>query len=502
MSYVPLNLDVYTAAYAGAIAGAGVPSGAYIVDPVEGDYLPITEVATVFAQAVDTAWGAVSANTYDIEAITDASTNIFVKGAGHPIGGLVITQGNWTIVATALVALIREGDAAAAGGGIVFPPIPSGASPFPRKSHILCISSVFGSDTTGDGSMSNPYATIAKAYAVALADLQPPTVNRIWEVIIFPGVYTEDVAIRPFINLVGWESSNNTTGFYPARITGTFTLHSSYSTAGSDALLTNLDIDGTVTLNFVTTVSSDGAVSFTNCQIELGQILVMNAGTSVEYHDCVYFDNLEQIGGVLSIYNTTTINSNISTLGLEGTATVFIARNSSFDFDSSFTADTSALTTGSLNVSLFNSSVGGEFTIVSSATVEPVIISEYGAIIENAVLTGAVAGLQNQMRIKEQFSINTGATITGAAVSAFPFTVTPALLGTTSIEALLNTANCIGAGWTPIFETAGCSVSFQFVRTGGDNLVIVNIYNPGITFTTADNLIINYGGYFAFPLPR
>lgn len=138
MTYSPLNINVYTAAYAGATAGVGIPTGAFIIDPLSNDYGQQISVAVAFAQAVDTAWGAVGANAYDIEAITDASDNLFARGPGCPIQGVIVTQSNWTIVATALVALIRKGDSVATAGGIVLPPI-NGTGTFQNLSNVIFV---------------------------------------------------------------------------------------------------------------------------------------------------------------------------------------------------------------------------------------------------------------------------------------------------------------------------------------------------------------------------
>lgn len=111
MAYTPLNINVYAAAFSGAMAGIGVPSGAFIVDPATADYAPMALIAAAFAQAVDTAWGAArQANTYDLNCITDSASNIFARGAGFPLSGAVLTQANWTTVATALVAMVQQGD--------------------------------------------------------------------------------------------------------------------------------------------------------------------------------------------------------------------------------------------------------------------------------------------------------------------------------------------------------------------------------------------------------
>lgn len=122
MPYTPNNVSVYAAAFAGAMAGIGIPSGAFIIDPTAADYAPQASVAAVFAQAVDTAWGAVvPANSYDLGAIQTAANNLFVKGAGFPITAPVNTQANWTTAAVALVALVREGDVNAGTQNITFP---------------------------------------------------------------------------------------------------------------------------------------------------------------------------------------------------------------------------------------------------------------------------------------------------------------------------------------------------------------------------------------------
>lgn len=139
MPYVPLNVNVYAAAFAGATAGIGVPTGAFITDPIAADYATTVAVAAVYAQAVDTAWGAGIANAYDIQAITDGSTNIFARGPGHPLVGAVTTQVNWTIVAMALVALVREGDADAIAEGITLPPLSVPGAPFPAIANLAAL---------------------------------------------------------------------------------------------------------------------------------------------------------------------------------------------------------------------------------------------------------------------------------------------------------------------------------------------------------------------------
>lgn len=127
MAYSPLNINVYAAAFAGAMAGIGVPNGAFIVDPTTGDYAGAAAVAAAFAQAVDTAWGAATvANSYDLACITEASSNLFVRGAA-PLTGAVVLQANWTTAALALVAMVQQGDTNFAAQNIT-PPGVAGAN--------------------------------------------------------------------------------------------------------------------------------------------------------------------------------------------------------------------------------------------------------------------------------------------------------------------------------------------------------------------------------------
>lgn len=110
MAYSPKNIAIYSAAFAGAVAGCGVGSAA-IVDPTTADYAPIVAVAAAWAQAVDTAWGNVTiANSYDAGAIQECSVQYFESRPPFPAAAPFTTQANWTTTATAVVALVQQGD--------------------------------------------------------------------------------------------------------------------------------------------------------------------------------------------------------------------------------------------------------------------------------------------------------------------------------------------------------------------------------------------------------
>lgn len=116
MAYVPFNVLVYQAAFAGAIAGLVNPIGAAIVDPNTTDYAPIAGVAAVFAQAVDTAFNPTAPNGFDTDGIKFLSQ---LYHSTHPLGFAAnptpgntpaLNQANWTVVATAIVAAVKAGD--------------------------------------------------------------------------------------------------------------------------------------------------------------------------------------------------------------------------------------------------------------------------------------------------------------------------------------------------------------------------------------------------------
>jgi hypothetical protein len=207
MTYIPLNVNVYTAAFAGAIAGSGVPDGSFIVDPVSGDYAPAANIAAVFAQAVDTAWGVTTANQYDVDAIEEVCTNILTKGGGAPMTGAVTTQANWTVVATAIVALVRAGDAKAIADGITFPAVGGGSSGNGGKIYQTLFVDHDNAPLTGaDGSISKPFTTIPDAIAYAVA--QPWLVV---ELLVAPANagYGDPVTIPNGLSVIvrGWDDT-------------------------------------------------------------------------------------------------------------------------------------------------------------------------------------------------------------------------------------------------------------------------------------------------------
>jgi hypothetical protein len=118
MSYTPINVSAFVAAYSGAIAGMATPG--WLVDPTQANYDLVTKIAGSFAQAFDTAWNdATQLNNLEIASITSITSNDFAKRGPGPLADPTFqTVGNWTQAARACAALVLESDAYFAGQGI------------------------------------------------------------------------------------------------------------------------------------------------------------------------------------------------------------------------------------------------------------------------------------------------------------------------------------------------------------------------------------------------
>ena len=126
MSYVPINLDMYTAAYAGCIYGLTAnQAGLNGTHP----YTNHAAAAGAWAQACDQAWNSASADWYDMLSMQNCSSNFWATRAIGPANDPTYQQAStWTTEATDIVALIKAGETYFTGQGITPPAIPTGGS--------------------------------------------------------------------------------------------------------------------------------------------------------------------------------------------------------------------------------------------------------------------------------------------------------------------------------------------------------------------------------------
>ena len=135
MTYSPINTKVFTAAYAGAIAGMAV-SG-WITDPTSADYSNATIIAGAFAQSFDTIWNDSAAlNSLELAAITAiVQTDFNGRGPGPFNSPTYQSPSNWNSAAAACIALVLECDIYFAGQGIT-PPSPGSIPGFTAGSSL------------------------------------------------------------------------------------------------------------------------------------------------------------------------------------------------------------------------------------------------------------------------------------------------------------------------------------------------------------------------------
>lgn len=365
-----------------------------------------------------------------------------------------------------------------------------GGVPVPAASHIVFASPLFGNDTTGDGTAGTPYATIAHSYST----ITTASAVEIWQVILFGGEYVEDVALKPFIYVEGWDKSQQTSQVIPAHINGNVTLDAGFSASGATARVTSVDIDGTTTLDFVAASSADGSVSFTNCQFEVNTVLTQGPSNSTEMHGCTLLDDCVQLGGAMAWKHTRGGTGGSSTLRIAAT-TGAAASGALFTADNScwignVHADQNGNGTGGqiVQIDLDNSQFrGGTLTITAAVDNNPVINCEYGAVPENPVLAGSAAvALSSEMRVWQALTVPSGTVIEGLSAADVPILLTGGVLGATSIEDMSCDFTPRGDVWATELAQHQLSWSFYVKQTSGPSVAQVHvvIFNPSDTTVT------------------
>lgn len=120
MSYTPNNVAVYLAAFQGTISGMGA-AGRALSDPTQADYAIFANVADAFAQELDTVWGANAFTAFEVNAIEECSEGVWEGGWATSV-----TPSDYTKLATAVIALVKEGNAKVVTEGVD----PNGGNPW------------------------------------------------------------------------------------------------------------------------------------------------------------------------------------------------------------------------------------------------------------------------------------------------------------------------------------------------------------------------------------
>lgn len=176
-----------------------------------------------------------------------------------------------------------------------------------------------GSDTTGDGTILSPYASITRAMSI--------TTDALWEkrymIDLGPGNWTENFSWRAWVFIRG-------SYVFATRLTGIIDINnSSWGVAGthSDARAGAQDINfsGTVTLNFASVLSSFGKFYFINCNMNnLLQITGYNPINQCIVEGGIWFGGITATGvnilwnGVSGQGGTITLNSSTTACQFNG----------------------------------------------------------------------------------------------------------------------------------------------------------------------------------------
>jgi hypothetical protein len=198
-----------------------------------------------------------------------------------------------------------------------------GGSVLPASNRTIYVTKS-GSDITGDGSFSNPYASLSKA--VATANALPPSLNPV-AISITTGIYTEDNSAGPITITAAGVSifGDSSTGVIirPLDVTkdllasgsevflNSFTLDAGF---GSGSTATGLVLSGTnngstltnlEVLDFQTGIECSGAFIGLNLAYSLNFCTFINNGTGLFINDTTAFcDNCDIGGSILTTANT------------------------------------------------------------------------------------------------------------------------------------------------------------------------------------------------------
>ena len=357
--------------------------------------------------------------------------------------------------------------------------------------HLVYVSPGTGSDVTGDGSEFKPYATIAKAYAT----ITTASIATFFAVILLPGTYVENVPLKPFIAVIGVDKQL-------VDVQGNWTLGAGFAdpAVGQVAWVTNVGVNGLLTLNYVVANSSAGFVVFQDCLILGNVTLTQGVSNDTDFYDCDLQADYTQTGGNAFFFNTNgTID--IAQLTLLGPGTLRAVGGS---WAGSVTADQNLDDTGVCEIVSEGFSMSrGAALVVATAANSPTIGANYGDLPENVSISGGAAAVMTpQMRVSHQFPNiapnPTAIGATGTTTISLPY---PAgLFGATPIEGCHMVATMVGSNWGAIVGVLAVSVTITFRSNAGVPTCDVNFYNPGVGFNITDQIDLNTSGYLPLVL--
>lgn len=385
-----------------------------------------------------------------------------------------------------------------AAGQVV--PAPGAGVPAPATSRMIFVSppspAGWGSDATGDGSEGKPFATIAHAQSIVTT----PSLARIWDIVLFPGTYAEDVVLRAFTRLVGWDPSLSDAVGNPAFIDGSLVLApgAEWQTPFAVAGVTNITVSGSITLDYWSLLSTDGHVAFTRCNLSGAIVLSQSSGNSTDLHACVLDTsaNSTQTGGVVNWYNTAGTNSALQLIVSPATSRPATFNAYGGGWAGTLHADQAGITDQTVTINFEGFSVAGNVRITAAGALCPTITAPIGAIPPNPTLDGSVAvKLSPNMQVKTTVTIPIGSTFLVGEVDPVLLPLPGSLLGGTSIEDCDVLITSVGSAWQTQLTNAIIIWSWSVQMTGTAHEIYFNPLNlpapAGGTLVTTEALLAN-----------
>ena len=119
--YVPNNMSIFIAAYAGAISGMAVAEKV-LTDEIPADYDAISAVAGAFAKSFDTEWALRPTTLLDVSIVEEACEGTWEGRYPSTTNPSFTNPATYTDQCQAIIALITSSGAYFTGQGIVVPP--------------------------------------------------------------------------------------------------------------------------------------------------------------------------------------------------------------------------------------------------------------------------------------------------------------------------------------------------------------------------------------------
>lgn len=248
-----------------------------------------------------------------------------------------------------------------------------------------------GTDTVGKGTATDPYATIE----YALEQIIDASISNPYTISMAPGVYTEDLILKPNISINGNAS----------KLIGAMLFDEEFMLVDSGTIFENFEFDGSFDFDFSSAVAGGISVNISFSDIDCinnGNFILNGAGkidnaftiaTSIYFENC-FRRNLainNVVTSLIDVLNTQIFNTTIVDLDIQGTLNSTGSRiyNSTF-FDLSIVCESDASHGGLFrNNLIINSPVfdGENITIDIDSYTTPATLLNDASIISPIILT-------------------------------------------------------------------------------------------------------------------